>query len=55
MDKFLVSEVYTPEEWKLMQIGVSNAAYHYMGSAKIMARIGKAFAESMVGMERIKN
>jgi hypothetical protein len=51
MDKFLVTEVYTPEEWKLMGIGVSNAAYHYMGSAKIMARIGKAFAESLAGMD----
>jgi hypothetical protein len=30
--------------------GSSNAAYHYNGSAKIMAQIGKAFAEAMVAM-----
>ena len=27
--------------------GASNAGYHYMGSAKIMAQIGKVFAEAM--------
>jgi alpha-galactosidase len=29
----------------------SNAAYHYYGSAKTMAQIGKAFAEAMLTME----
>ncbi len=28
--------------------GCSNQGYHYLGSAKIMAQIGKAFAEAMV-------
>jgi len=28
--------------------GASNGDYHYMGSAKIMAQIGKAFAEAML-------
>jgi hypothetical protein len=46
--------VYTAEESKLMEIGVSNAAYHYLGSAKIMGRIGKGFAESMVDMSESK-
>ena len=32
--------------------GASNAGYHYMGSAKIMAQIGKAFAEAMLEMEK---
>ena len=50
MDDFLKT-VYTPEEWKLMETGVSQACYHYMGSAKIMARIGKAFAEAMIKLE----
>ena len=49
MDAFLKT-VYTPKEWELMEKGVSNAAYHYMGSAKIMARIGKAFGEAMARM-----
>jgi hypothetical protein len=50
MDEYLKT-VYTPEEWKLMETGVSNACYHYLGSAKIMARIGKAFAEAMIKLE----
>ena len=37
---------FTPEEWKRMQTGVSNGGYHYLGAAKIMAPIGKAFAEA---------
>lgn len=50
IDEFLKT-VYSPEEWKLMETGVSHACYHYLGSAKIMARIGKAFAEAMIGLE----
>jgi hypothetical protein len=50
MDEFLKT-VYNPEEWKLMETGVSHACYHYLGSAKIMARIGKAFAEAMIELE----
>jgi alpha-galactosidase len=50
MDEFLKT-VYNPDEWKLMETGVSHACYHYLGSAKIMSRIGKAFAEAMAGME----
>ncbi len=41
------AEVYTPEELELFRKGTSNAAYHYLGSAKIMAQIGKAFAEAL--------
>lgn len=51
MDEFLKT-VYSPEEWKLMETGVSQACYHYMGAAKIMARIGKAFAEAMIDLNR---
>ena len=50
MDEYLKT-VYDPEEWKLMETGVSNACYHYLGSAKIMSRIGKAFAEAMIKLE----
>ena len=28
--------------------GITNAGYHYNGSGKIMAQIGKAFAEAAV-------
>jgi hypothetical protein len=51
IDAFLKT-VYTPEEAKLMEIGVSNATYHYLGSAKIMARIGKAFADAIARMSK---
>jgi hypothetical protein len=41
------AELYTPEETKLREGAISNAGYHYLGSAKIMAQIGKGFAEAM--------
>ena len=41
------SDLFTPEELKALQVGKSNAEYHYLGSAKIMAQIGKAFAEAL--------
>ena len=50
IDAFLKT-VYAPEELKLMEVGVSNATYHYLGSAKIMARFGKAFAEAMADLQ----
>jgi alpha-galactosidase len=50
MDAYL-KVVYNPEEWNLMETGVSNACYHYLGCAKIMSRIGKAFAEAMIKLE----
>jgi len=43
-------ELYTPQEMAVYQKGISNAAYHYLGSAKIMARIGAAFAEALADM-----
>jgi alpha-galactosidase len=48
--KSMAPEVLTPEELKLMQTGTSNAAFHYMGSAYIYGRIGKALAEAMIEM-----
>jgi hypothetical protein len=32
--------------------GASNGGYHYMGSAKILGQIGKAFAEAMMTMRK---
>ena len=43
--KKLISE----EEEAYAQIARSNGGYHYYGSAKTMAQIGKAFAEALVG------
>ena len=31
--------------------GVSDGGYHYLGAAKIMAPIGKAFAEEMAKLQ----
>ena len=43
----LRAEMFTSRELETMDKGVSNQEYHYLGSAKIMAQIGKGFAESM--------
>jgi alpha-galactosidase len=40
---------YKPAEWRLLQ-GASNGGYHYLGAAKIMAPIGKAFAEANLAL-----
>lgn len=41
-------ELFTKEELKILEVGTSNAAYHYLGSAKILGQIGKAFADALV-------
>jgi alpha-galactosidase len=46
LDAF-TAELFTLEELKILQVGKSNAEYHYLGSAKIMAQIGRAFAEAL--------
>ena len=38
---------FTEREREILEKGVSNAEFHYLGSAKIMARIGKGFAEAI--------
>lgn len=40
------AELYSPRELEVLK-GSSNAGYHYNGSAKIMAQIGKGFAEAI--------
>jgi Carbohydrate esterase, sialic acid-specific acetylesterase len=45
---------FKPEELKRLNAGVSNGGYHYLGAAKIMATIGKAFAEALVGKKAEK-
>lgn len=46
-----LAENFTPEELKRRK-GISNGGYHYLGAAKIMAQIGKAFAEEMANLQR---
>ena len=48
--KSAVAEAFTPDELKRFKAGVSNRGYHYLGAAKILAPIGKAFAEALVGL-----
>lgn len=45
--KAFTDALFAPEELKILQVGKSNAEYHYLGSSKIMAQIGKAFAEAL--------
>jgi len=47
LDK-LYADTFTPRELVILKDSVSNFDFHYMGSAKIMAQIGKGFAEAMV-------
>jgi alpha-galactosidase len=39
---------FTPDELRRLRTGVSNGGYHYLGAARIMAPIGKAFADALV-------
>lgn len=48
--KKAIAENFTPEELKRLK-GASNGGYHYLGAAKIMAPIGKAFAEAMAKLQ----
>lgn len=44
-------KLITEEDKALWRRGASNASYHYLGCAKTMAGIGKAFAEALAKME----
>ena len=46
----LRAEAFTDAEREILAKGVSNAEYHYLGSAKIMAQIGRGFAEGLLGL-----
>ncbi len=46
LDK-LYAETFSPPELIVLKESVSNAEFHYLGSARIMAQIGKAFAEAL--------
>ena len=45
-------EKLAPEEERRLKAGVSNGGYHYLGAARIMAPIGKAFAEAVVKLQK---
>ncbi len=46
LDK-LYSETFSERELTILKQSTSNFDFHYMGSAKIMAQIGKGFAEAL--------
>ena len=45
---------FKPDELNRLQAGVSNGGYHYLGAAKILAPIGKAFAEAVLDVKSAK-
>jgi Carbohydrate esterase, sialic acid-specific acetylesterase len=51
LDKYRL-EVVGAEDAATWKRGASNAAYHYLGCAKTMARIGVAFADAILAMEK---
>lgn len=46
----LYAETFAPRDLQILKNSTSNFEFHYMGSAKIMAQIGKGFAEAMEKM-----
>lgn len=46
------AKMLTADEERALARGVSNAAYHYLGSAKILARAGDAFAAAVLQLRR---
>jgi hypothetical protein len=44
-----LEEVFSPKDREAIA-GASNGGYHYFGSAKIFAQMGKAFAEANLKM-----
>ncbi len=46
----LRAAAFSESEREILSKGISNQAYHYLGSGKIMAQIGRGFAEALVGI-----
>ena len=47
-----IEQELTEDELFLLDNGISNQGFHYYGSAKFFAQIGKAFAEALVEMSK---
>jgi alpha-galactosidase len=54
MRKAVTAEFLTAEEKAFLEKSMSNASFHYQGSAYIYGRIGKAFADAMAELHGIK-
>jgi len=46
-----LEEVFSPKDREALK-GASNGGYHYLGSAKIFAQMGKAFAEALLTLQK---
>lgn len=53
LDELLDSE-FTKQERMVLEKGVSNFEFHYLGCAKILAQIGKGFAEAFENISKNK-
>ncbi|RLS58202.1 MAG: hypothetical protein DWH91_02785 [Planctomycetota bacterium] len=51
----LYAETFTPQELIVLRDSVSNAEFHYLGSARIMSQIGKGFAEAMADLLKTRD
>ncbi len=51
----LRAEGLTEREQEVLEKGISNLEFHYLGSAKILGGIGKGFAEAMADLKKPKN
>ena len=45
------ADLFSKKEILILETGISNAAYHYLGSSKILGQIGKAFADAQAKMQ----
>ena len=50
----LRAEGLTKRERQVMEKGISNLEYHYLGSAKILGGVGKGLAEAMAELKQLK-
>ena len=49
-----LAEGLTPRERQVLEKGISNAEFHYLGSAKILGGVGKGLAEAMAELNQLK-
>ncbi len=46
-----LEEIFSHKDKEILK-GASNGGYHYFGSAKIFAQMGKAFAEAILNLQK---
>jgi hypothetical protein len=51
----LRAEGLSERDRKVLETGISNAEFHYLGSAKVLGGIGKGFAEAMAELKQLKS